>query len=410
MKSLGAALLAVIVSATVSLAQTAGPAQPGGSLNDSLSFSQWVEVSQDQDLIGRFVKFTDDGNVTPAGRSRVVMTRFDGQSFRGTTDELGRFTMASIEPGFYSLSAVGRNYCFSSQISVVPSKLKLADKLPKTVELPVTPVPLSAFIAPLQRYLPADPAMPGEASSTIADVNLASLLPMIDSDFRYVISQTDGGLSGQAYGPGAKDGKLPPPGAMNIMLFYDASMIGPVQTKPDGTFFVPDVPPGNYGLLAVGRQGMAITGLRVVEPIRPAAPAEPIGDTVEVATQKQTLVMLQGGGGSYAVQTSPPTTAAQSLDEADPSEPPPTTPPGLGTPAPGLGAPGAGGGGIGGGGAGGGGGGIGGGGGLAGLAGLAALAAIAGDDDDNNAVAVDNNANTPFGASDTSNPGVTTPR
>ena len=370
MKSLGTTLLAVMLSPTVLLAQ------PPNQFADSLSFTQWVEVSPDQDLIGRLITLGDEGEIKAAGAARIVMTRFDQQSFRGTTDELGRFTMEKIEPGYYALSAVGEEFCFSAPIHVIPSTMPTADALPVTLELPVTPISLAAFIEPLQRYLPIDPLMPQQ---DFTKVDLPALHPSIEDNFRYVITQVDGGLSGRVFAAGANGDELPEPGVMNVILFYGISTIGPVQTDSQGTFYIADVPPDNYGILAVGRSGVAIAGLRVVEPV--LTPVEPTdGATVRSGAGGRSLVALQSGvSDTFQMQTSPPQLAARSLEEADPTSDAPTAPaPPLGP----IGPPVAGisGAGSAGGGGGGGGGDLGGG--AAGLAALAAIAAVAADSDD----------------------------
>jgi len=342
----GLATLALMVSATIASAQ-----------DDRLH--QWVRMDNNGSVKGSVV-IARNGSVSSLGDVQVWLVSRDSSEASDpvSTDETGTFVLEDVQPGIYNVIVRGEKAFACCALHVVLPNVPVSNEF----EVAAGAVDYTVVHNAMLRYLP-----PGDPAEIDFDPTRGPL-PAPQSSMEAVrISQTEGGLKGRL----ARAGQTKEIGSANanVMIFRGDTEVARTRTDADGNFRIDDLKPGSYTILGLGRDGVGVLGLELVDPTSLQTARADRGSTL-VANQSDVAEM-------FTMQVAPlPPEATVTSDVVISEEEI-----GPGVPVDGYGAPIGGGGNIVGGG-GGGGGGLGGGGGIGAFLGFGAIAAIALSDDD----------------------------
>lgn len=407
MKCLSATFLLVAVGIFSISASSVDAAE--AVVANHLTMNQWVRVSSDGAFSGRVFLPTEGGNAEALADVDVAIKSRDGQVLRAKTDSKGMFQFNDAAAGVYALTARGENVFACCAMHVVAADAAVEVELPVQADIAVANVDYTVVNTAVIRYMPANNKSDG---GSLAGVDLDGLKDRIRSQDVFRVVQTDGGMKGRIHVAGARASSLADAKLTNVFLFKDGMEIDRTLTNVNGGFNFASIAAGNYSLLAIGPDGIALIGFELVDS---ASQVRSASSNVAVdGTQLVGFGHLFGHGQQnqccceeFAIQVAPcpevVTCVEEVISEVVISETIIDEGCGCGVPGEiiegevimdGFGTPlaggGYGGGYGGGGGFGGGGGGFGGGfggiGALAGLAGIGAIIAATSDDDDNNAI------------------------
>lgn len=372
-------ILRQIVPCMALVAAVMGLSLPAQAETNStpLLISQWIQQSADGAISGRLIVPQAAGAAEAVSAATVGLVNAQQEMKTIRTDEQGGFRFEGVEPGVYTLISRGpQNVCSVVALHVLPAG-EQAIELPQELEVAAAQVDFASINQMMIRYLP--PTAPHTAS---ADVNWNAVAAQVGGRSMHRVLQSDGGLAGQVYRPGASGTGLMPSSQINIFLFRDAEEIRRVVSDEQGQFEIDSLDPGVYSALFIGGSGMGLVGFELVAPNDPRIAASRqdgalIAAQDSAAATQLVMQVAPGGAAVDGLQSMGPGEVVSDVvvDETVVNEEV------VGT---GVAVPMGGGGGFAGG-AGGGGGGIGGGGagGLLGVAGLAAgVVALATDDND----------------------------
>lgn len=360
------------------VAAVAGPSQSVQAESDAPApiVNQWIQQASDGSVSGKLVVPQVAGAAEAASEATVGLVGEQREMKTTRTDEQGGFRFEGVEPGVYTLIGRGaNNVCSVVALHVLPAG-EGALELPQELEVAAAQVDFASINQMMIRYLPPTP--PHAAS---ADVNWNAVASQISGRSIHRVLQSEGGLTGQVYRPGASGAGLMPSSQINVFLYRDSEEIRRVVSDDQGRFEIDSLEPGIYSALFVGASGMGLVGFELVtldDPRIVASQNEGALVTAQepVAATQLVMQVAPGGAAVDGLQSVGPGEVINDVvvDETVVNEEV------VGT---GVAVPMGGGGGFAGG-AGGAGGGIGGGaGGLLGIAGLAAgVVALATDDDD----------------------------
>ncbi|KAA5543616.1 carboxypeptidase regulatory-like domain-containing protein [Roseiconus nitratireducens] len=352
----GLATLAMLVSATIVSAQ-------------DVTLHQWVRSSADGTVTGNVV-IARDYSVSSLGDAQVSLMTLDGKEASApvSTDKDGKFVLSDVQPGVYNVMVRGDQAFACCALHVVMPSVPVANSF----EIAAGSIDYSVVRGAMIRYQPAGkPAAiefdPTKAPEAAPEAPLEAVR----------VAQFDGGMKGRL----TRAGQAKNRGAANsnVIIFQDDIEVARTTTDAEGYFNIDELELGSYSVLGLGRDGVGLLGLELVDP----AALQTAGKLAE-----RSLVVNQGAAccDSFSMQVAPLPAGGSMVQDVVVSEQIIDG----GVPIDGYTSPLGGGsmGGYAGGGygAGGAGGGIGGGGGLGGIAalgGIGAAIAIAASDDDN---------------------------
>lgn len=329
---------------------------------------QWVRVSEIGTVQGRVVVPRNEGISAARGAKVSLIDHYGKYVGAGTeSDKTGRFTLANVTPGVYTLMIQGENAFACCAMHVVSSEVPISDHF----EIAAGAVDYNVVQDAMVRYLP-----PGQATEVVFDPTSNPMVTdraLLGESVR--VTQFEGGLKGRLTRAGFTDDL----GAKNsnVLIYHDGVEVARTITDELGNFEVAELPPGSYSVLGSGKDGFGLMGFELINPstIQSAQVDSADGTTLVVQTDEvaDTFIMQVAPGPITVIED-------RLIDERDLGPAIPLDGTGFAyDPAPMGGSFGGGGGG------GGAGGGIGGGGRLGNLAiigGFTALAIALSDDDD----------------------------
>ncbi|WP_372722622.1 carboxypeptidase regulatory-like domain-containing protein [Novipirellula sp.] len=355
-----------------------------------LTISQWVSLASSDSLTGRVVVPSVNGEAKAIADAKVTLLSSDGKVWRATSDQSGKFSVANIKPGIYSVTAKAKDVFACCAMHVLDAQTATGANFPSEVEISAANIDYTLVKSAVIRYLPARIS---ETAVALPTEKLNEVSKRVCGDQYLRVMQSEGGMKGVLRLAG---GELQAADLTNVFIVNNGETVARAVTDREGNFQIDELAAGEYSLLAVGSAGVGLAGFELVG----EAPQKK-----SAADDKEKLIKIFGHHkqccSSFEMQVAPMPQIIHCCDEVIVDGGPIVdgcgcgvpgevigdggiVVDGFGTPLDGGYVPGGGyGGGYGGGGGGGGFGGDGGLGGIVGLAAIGGLIAVAIDDDDN---------------------------
>lgn len=240
-----------------------------------------VVLDKDGGMTGRLYSITPEG-LTPAADMRVKVLTGGGKSAETTTDATGLFSITGLTEDVGGIFATGPAGVVTYGVRFVAETPENPANRELDVESAVVPAANVEQMRKLfksdigtrdQRFnssiTPEDNAFP--AGSGPASTSLA---------YETVQLSADGRVYGQVNLHDERTGRYREVLSLRVHFLQDGVKVGSARVAPNGSFSVPDLKPGIYGLVGVGRDGVFGIGIEVV-PFRAAA-VNPDGSFVPV--------------------------------------------------------------------------------------------------------------------------------
>lgn len=319
------------------------------------------------------------------GQTQIALVSQEGTIYRAEPSAQSHleYSFVGVPSGVYTLTARGPNIVACYAVHVVDQGDVATGDEQQRLEIGIAEMRINKLRNAVIRYMPT--SVPYVAKFDDAVGRKFYQTQSHTASMR--VGQTSGGLKGRILRAGLEGDSPVGAGQTNILLYQNRELIAQVVTEADGSFSIDSLEPGIYSLIAIGPDGIAVTGFQLISeplarrstgPDRSAFPGRLVALQQPSAEPQLQLQLAPSGLESPAIN--------ELLQDQQPeSNPVPPAEPGL--PLDVSAAPGPlGGGGAGGGGGYAGGGGIGGGGGLGMVLGITAagagIAAFSSDDDD----------------------------
>ncbi len=341
-------------SPTGTLPESVSVSAPFSVQTNDLFVNQWVQADESNSIKGSVVSLRGLDSL-PLTKMRVTLSQNGKPIVEDDTDVIGEFLLENVTPGLYTLKAEGGGSM--AMFSLVVLDRVAGKHLPNTLSVRV--MPDSGRVSEIIR---------GQSSPTQISHEVPKADPLGKNrkvtESHQVTLDSNGTLVGRL----GKASAAVDMSKMTVFLMKDGEEVRRGRVATDGSFTIPGLTPGCYGLVAAGEQGFAAVGFCAVN--RAVASAR--------ANREILVAQTMQVPSSLNIEVADPIVSETPTEVVYSEEPEMLAPVGM---APGMGGGGFGGGSFGGGGAGGGGGlGLGG---IAAIGGLTAAAIVAADNNKN---------------------------
>jgi hypothetical protein len=267
-----------VAAKSLATASTLGATDQKPTMLNGTLVSQWVMLGPDGVLRGRVAglarieELTDPPQTTEPIKPQARILLFSGRgSLQTITNADGAFEIRNCPPGSYGLLVIGRQSFAAVSLHVLPRSsdehveagpLSEADDSPSTTGVAIarslTIYPVAIENSQLQKLV--SQAAPDSPSTPYAWEEFQTD-PLGKQRFTAgastVFAQRDGSVEGRLALPPQADGSAPFLDGMNLWIFRDGMTVTQAPVAADGTFKIVGLSPGEYGLLTVGRSGIA---------------------------------------------------------------------------------------------------------------------------------------------------------
>jgi len=230
-----------------------------------------VVLDKDGGMTGRLYSITPDGMV-PAADMQVRLLTGGGKSAETTTDATGLFSVKGLTPDVGGIFASGAAGVVTYGVQFVQETAEMPADREIDVESAVVP---AANVEQMRKLLKSDIGT--------RDLRFNSKLTPEDEVFpvgtgpaatsviyESVQIAADGRVYGQVNLLDERTGRYREILSLRVHFLQDGNKVGSARVAPNGSFSVPDLKPGIYGLVGVGRDGVFGIGVEVV-PFQAAA-------------------------------------------------------------------------------------------------------------------------------------------
>jgi len=230
-----------------------------------------VVLDKDGGMTGRLYSITPDGMV-PAADMQVRLLTGGGKSAETTTDATGLFSVKGLTPDVGGIFASGAAGVVTYGVQFVQETAEMPADREIDVESAVVP---AANVEQMRKLLKSDIGT--------RDLRFNSKLTPEDEVFpvgtgpaatsviyESVQIAADGRVYGQVNLHDERTGRYREILSLRVHFLQDGNKVGSARVAPNGSFSVPDLKPGIYGLVGVGRDGVFGIGVEVV-PFQAAA-------------------------------------------------------------------------------------------------------------------------------------------
>ncbi|MEY4188352.1 MAG: hypothetical protein RIT02_3386, partial [Planctomycetota bacterium] len=240
-----------------------------------------VVLDKDGGMTGRLYSITTEG-LTPAADMRVRVLTGGGKSAETTTDATGLFSITGLTADVGGIFASGPAGVVAYGVRFVAESPENPADRELDVESAVVPAANAEQMRKLfksdigTRDLRFNTSVTPEDEAFPVGVGQASTSLIYDT----VQLSADGKVYGQVNLHDERTGRFREVLSLRVHFLQDGVKMGSARVAPNGSFSVPDLKPGIYGLVGVGRDGVFGIGIEVV-PFRAAA-VNPDGSFVPV--------------------------------------------------------------------------------------------------------------------------------
>ena len=284
-----------------------------------------VVLDKDGGMTGRLYSITPDGMV-PAADMQVRLLTGGGKSAETTTDATGLFSVKGLTPDVGGIFASGAAGVVTYGVQFVQETAEMPADREIDVESAVVP---AANVEQMRKLLKSDIGT--------RDLRFNSKLTPEDEVFpvgtgpaatsviyESVQIAADGRVYGQVNLHDERTGRYREILSLRVHFLQDGNKVGSARVAPNGSFSVPDLKPGIYGLVGVGRDGVFGIGVEVVPfqaaavnadgtfvPVRLSlAPGLSVGSLGPAHLNSANLTSFMGSGPAPAATTPANTPAA----------------------------------------------------------------------------------------------------
>lgn len=284
-----------------------------------------VVLDKDGGMTGRLYAITPDGMV-PAANMQVRLLTGGGKSAETTTDATGLFSVKGLTPDVGGIFASGAAGVVTYGVQFVQETAEMPADREIDVESAVVP---AANVEQMRKLLKSDIGT--------RDLRFNSKLTPEDEVFpvgtgpaatsviyESVQIAADGRVYGQVNLHDERTGRYREILSLRVHFLQDGNKVGSARVAPNGSFSVPDLKPGIYGLVGVGRDGVFGIGVEVVPfqaaavnadgtfvPVRLSlAPGLSVGSLGPAHLNSANLTSFMGSGPAPAATTPTNTPAA----------------------------------------------------------------------------------------------------
>jgi len=284
-----------------------------------------VVLDKDGGMTGRLYSITPDGMV-PAADMQVRLLTGGGKSAETTTDATGLFSVKGLTPDVGGIFASGAAGVVTYGVQFVQETAEMPADREIDVESAVVP---AANVEQMRKLLKSDIGT--------RDLRFNSKLTPEDEVFpvgtgpaatsviyESVQIAADGRVYGQVNLHDERTGRYREILSLRVHFLQDGNKVGSARVAPNGSFSVPDLKPGIYGLVGVGRDGVFGIGVEVVPfqaaavnadgtfvPVRLSlAPGLSVGSLGPAHLNSANLTSFMGSGPAPAATTPTNTPAA----------------------------------------------------------------------------------------------------
>ena len=284
-----------------------------------------VVLDKDGGMTGRLYSITPDGMV-PAADMQVRLLTGGGKSAETTTDATGLFSVKGLTPDVGGIFASGAAGVVTYGVQFVQETAEMPADREIDVESAVVP---AANVEQMRKLLKSDIGT--------RDLRFNSKLTPEDEAFpvgtgpaatsviyESVQIAADGRVYGQVNLHDERTGRYREILSLRVHFLQDGNKVGSARVAPNGSFSVPDLKPGIYGLVGVGRDGVFGIGVEVVPfqaaavnadgtfvPVRLSlAPGLSVGSLGPAHLNSANLTSFMGSGPAPAATTPANTPAA----------------------------------------------------------------------------------------------------
>ncbi|QEF99511.1 Cna protein B-type domain protein [Stieleria maiorica] len=251
---------------------------------------QWVRVSESGSVQGRVIVPRSEGISAARGAKVLLIDQFGKTAGASTeSDKTGRFTLADVKPGVYTLMIRGEGVFACCAMHVVSSNVPIGDHF----EIAAGAVEFSVVRNAILRYMPS-----GQATKVEFDPSsnpMASGRAFTGESVR--LSQYEGGLRGRLTRAGFTENLGAR--AANVVIFRDGVEVARTLTDESGNFHVADLEPGSYSILGSGKDGFGLMGIELVNPLMTQTALGESGDATTLVTQ------TESGSDTFIMQVAP---------------------------------------------------------------------------------------------------------
>lgn len=284
-----------------------------------------VVLDKDGGMTGRLYSITAEGMV-PAADMQVRLLTGGGKSAETTTDATGLFSVKGLTPDVGGIFASGAAGVVTYGVQFVQETAEMPADREIDVESAVVP---AANVEQMRKLLKSDIGT--------RDLRFNSKLTPEDEVFpvgtgpaatsviyESVQIAADGRVYGQVNLHDERTGRYREILSLRVHFLQDGNKVGSARVAPNGSFSVPDLKPGIYGLVGVGRDGVFGIGVEVVPfqaaavnadgtfvPVRLSlAPGLSVGSLGPAHLNSANLTSFMGSGPAPAATTPTNTPAA----------------------------------------------------------------------------------------------------
>lgn len=241
---------------------------------DRLTVTQWVRPAVPGEFKARLIVPEEAGSMRAVENVIVTLRGREGLYHQGRTNEGGEVVIPDVAPGVYSMTARrnGLAACYAMHI-LGPDQVG-GDLYPETIEIPLAPIDYERFRETIRPHLPSDyeidslDIIPEHVEKIVGHTRGNELFQVQRSAagglVGYIYQSTDHGV---AIDPEDIDDRLDPAEATHVFLFKTTKRIRRDLTSRTGRFEFEDLEPGIYSLAAVGRDGVAVLGFELSDPL-----------------------------------------------------------------------------------------------------------------------------------------------